>query len=1113
MVGENRLMKTKSVDNKENIIKLEWQKYDWREFEEICFEYIKEVYSAKFYTTKLTRAQKDKGRDIIVKGKNDNFEAWGECKNHKRNVDLSTIGKNVVLALSHQINKAIFFSVTNITLNTKTEILNIAQKQGFEVLFLDGKILDETILSCRKVAYKYFRREYETFIIKNKTNILIDSFLSEYPFAEDAQNNTKIQYHLHNGFRVYLHIFIKNMRTDNILNMKIRLKNINNSQMIFYEPIYDCNNTVSSLSDLMHTFCGLIFAPKKNIILPNIEVVCILENGTQICKTITAGEIDASDVWKAPYINTANKDFFRKASKILQEIIPQGYVRLFYLYGNSGTGKSRLMNEIENKAYENSYRVIHIDFREKTNILALQDFLIAVLGLPSSKNKINIGSSEFKKVFNARIDENSLHLIYNFLYQEQKTIEYNQLTNAIITAIVNTSEDTPTLFGLDNIQELSKDYQIIFWNILEHCRNISVPIGFILSHNQERHSNIKHVLVEYLLTIGDGKEDYILIHQCDVLSMPDAIVLMQQLLHLSSENEKCLEQVLQKNGTLPMDILLLAKDLSQDDKLFEKIGENNYLINPHLLIERAARLSESTKFLIDNRLNNLSKEFEDVTEYRSFFALICYFDGNLPMKVYEECKFDEKILAVSNNNLITKTNYKENLITFYHEKIFTFFLEKNLWLSSQLLTLVCNCYKKYKNENIVSTYHFVKALIALKEKELALAHGIVALEKYIDEHQSMYVSLLCDALLEIINPVIEPVQYFKILFLQADIWLENVNISEAEMLFEKAYKIVKEKKSLFEPKDIIHFFHRYVNQKLHTLQYDKALKILEEFEKCGYMTSNASMIIDDRYCVVFYSLGRENEAIEKINHVIDCAEQQKNYTWLSIAYSDKAFTYFFNSREVDNVVYNFRKAIENFEKCNEKNSVSRRIEIDAQSTIVYVLENHIIQAVDCIQNAIYEAEKNNHGYLLIPSYNLYVYLLMLQEQVEESICILKKELAYANIISNEKALISIYNNLGNVYVKKHIYDQALEYYKASYKVFKRQCKPSNSLRYRGLICNIVRLSNYLHDTTMTSELLANYGFVELKNYITLYQNGQTLDLIATNNYGILEYNGWDYLYY
>ena len=1106
-------MKKKRVNSNENYCKLDWQKYDWRKFEEICFEYIKEVYSAQFYNTELTRAQKDQGRDIIVKGKNVDFEAWGECKNHKRNVDLSIIGKNVVLALSHQINKAIFFSVTNITLNTKTEILNIAQKQGFEVLFLDGKILDETILSCHKVAYKYFRREYETFIAKNETNIWTDSFLSEYPFAEDAQNNTKIQYHLHNGFRIYLHIFIKNMRSDNILNVKIRLKNINDSEMIFYETIYEYNSTVSSLSDLMHTFCGLIFTPKKNIVLPDIEVVCTLENGTQIYETITAGEIDASDVWKAPYINTASENFLTKASKILKEIIPQGYVRLFYLYGNSGTGKSRLMNEIENKAYENSYRVIHIDFREKTNISALQDFLIAVLGLPSSKNKINISRSEFKEVFNTRIDENSLHLIYNFLYQEQKTIEYNQLTNAIITAIVNTSEDTPTLVGLDNIQELSKDYQIMFWNILEHCRNISIPIGFILSHNRERNSNIKHVLVEYLLTIGDGKEDYISIHSCDVLEMRDAILLMQQLLHLSSENAQCLEQVLQKNGTLPMDILLLAKDLSQDDKLFGKIGENNYIINPHLLIERAAQLSESTKFLIDNRLDNLSKEVDNIAEYRSFFALICYFDGNLPMEIYEDCKFDEKILDISNKNLITLTNYKENLITFYHEKFFAFFSEKKLRLSSSILKTVCNCYTNYNNENIVSTYHYVKALIALKEKDSALTHGIAALEKYTEEHQSMYVSLLCDALLEIINPVAQPIQYFKILFLQADIWLENINISESEKLFEEAYKIIKEKYSLFEPKDIVYFFHRYVNQKLHTLQYDKALKILEKFETHRGVTSNASMIIDDRYCVALFSLGMENEAIEKIDHVIGCAEQQKNYTWLSIAYSDKAFTYFFNSREVDNVVYNFRKAIEYFEISDEKNSDSRRIEIDAQSTIVHILEGNIKQAVTCIQKAIDKAEKNNHGYLLIPSYNLYVYLLMLQENMEDSICTLEKELAYANIVSNEKALISIYNNLGNVYVKKHIYNQALEYYKASYEVLKRQCRPSNSLRYRGLICNIVKLSSYLHDTITTCEVLDNYSFVGLENYAAPYKNSKNLDLIVTDNYGILEYNGWDYLYY
>lgn len=42
---------------------------------------------------------------------------------------------------------------------------------------------------------------------------------------------------------------------------------------------------------------------------------------------------------------------------------------------------------------------------------------------------------------------------------------------------------------------------------------------------------------------------------------------------------------------------------------------------------------------------------------------------------------------------------------------------------------------------------------------------------------------------------------------------------------------------------------------------------------------------------------------------------------------------------------------------------------------------------------------------------------MLQKDIKEATNILKKGLSYANIFSNEKALISIYNNLGNIYVE------------------------------------------------------------------------------------------------
>lgn len=1105
-------MKESNTDN--NMYrKLNWEKYDWRQFEKICFEYIKTVYSAKFYKTQLTRAKKDAGRDIIIKGKYENYEAWGECKNHKRNIDLSTIGKNIVLALSHQINKAIFFSVTHITLNTKVEILTVAQEHGFEVLFLDGHILDQTILSCRQVARRYFRKEYETFVEKNESSIWIDTLLSEYPFAEDAKNNSKTQYYLQNGFRIYLHIFIKNMRNNHIANLHISLKNINGSDLIFYENEYDLNSSLPPFSDLMYTFHGIVFSPKENITLPDVELYCTLDNGMQICKIVKVGEVDASDVWKAPYVNTNSTTFFASVTKMLHEIVPEKYVRVLYIYGNSGTGKSRLMNEIENKAYENSYKVIHIDFREKANLIALQDFLKALLSLPSTKYKINLSLSEFIETFKSKADEYSLHLLYEFLYVERCNIPYSELTNAIINALVNITEDTPTLISLDNIQELCKDYQMMFWNVLEYCRKISIPVCFSLSHNIERNAHVKHVLAEYLTTIGDEKENYILPYGCNVLSLPDATILMQQLLHLTSESEKCIEEVLSQNGTLPIDILLLAKGLSQADTLFYKIGNFQYIVNPHILIEQSKELSVSTEQLINNRLENMSMDTEKVQLYQEFFSLICFFDGNLPIEIFEECGFDKKILLITNTNLITKINYKENIISFYHEKFFAFFLRKNINLSTTLLNSVFNCYGKYNNEKIVSRYIYIKTLVALKKIDEAIIHGLNALKHYKEEHQSKYVSLLCETLLEIIDPISEPVKYFKILFLQADIWLENVNISEAEKLFEQASQIMKDNYSLFESKDITHFFHRHVNQKLHTLQYDKAINILKSFENLRNLTSNAPLIINDRYCVALYSLGREKEALEKIDAVIELAGKRHDNTWLSIAYSDKAFTYFFNSKDIDKVVINFKKAIQYFKICDEKDSISRNIEISMQSAMVEILENNIIDAIDCMQQSIYIAEKNSHGYLLIPSYNLYAYILILQEKIEEAIVALKKGLSYANICSNEKSLISIYNNLGNIYVEKRLYAQGLEYYKASYQILKKLCLPSNALRYRGLICNIAKLSSFLNDEDMLAELFLNYNFIELENYIVSNEDNNIPEKAVAHNYGIIGYNGWDYLYY
>ena len=202
--------------------------------------------------------------------------------------------------------------------------------------------------------------------------------VSEFPFAEDAKNNGKRQYHLQNSFQIFLHLFIKNVKNEDISDINVKLINIPETDAIFYETEHKWERTLKAHSDLLCTFCGMVFSPKKNIEMPQVIIKYTFSTGEPYEENISVGTVDASDIWKAPYVNSDSRIFYTEAIKLLGEVVPEKYAKVLYLYGKSGMGKSRLMSEIENKAYEYSYRVIHIDFREKEEISAMQLFKIFV---------------------------------------------------------------------------------------------------------------------------------------------------------------------------------------------------------------------------------------------------------------------------------------------------------------------------------------------------------------------------------------------------------------------------------------------------------------------------------------------------------------------------------------------------------------------------------------------------------------------------------------------------------------------------------------------------------------------------------------------------------------
>ena len=137
--------------------RLDWSQYNWEEFEDICYEYASIKYNSAIYEVSITERRKDGGRDIVITNLVNDKIAWGECKHHKNSVGLDSIGKNVVLAITNQVNKIIFFSVSGVTPNTKHEILCAAKIHGFDVLFLDGVELDREITGNKYLLNKYFK--------------------------------------------------------------------------------------------------------------------------------------------------------------------------------------------------------------------------------------------------------------------------------------------------------------------------------------------------------------------------------------------------------------------------------------------------------------------------------------------------------------------------------------------------------------------------------------------------------------------------------------------------------------------------------------------------------------------------------------------------------------------------------------------------------------------------------------------------------------------------------------------------------------------------------------------------------------------------------------------
>lgn len=1030
--------------------RLNWSKYTWEEFEDICYEYACEKYSSDFYKVSITDRRKDGGRDIIIEDLIKNKHTWGECKHHSSSIGLDVIGKNVVLAITNQLQKIIFFSVTDVTPNTKHEILCAARIHGFEVLFLDGIDLDCEIAGNPQLLSRYFKESFDLFH-PNKdivvANVCVDEFSNAYndSFYKDSR-----YYKLKQGLDFYIHIFLKNYYSVDVDSLEINIEEQKDCHFYVKKASID---KLGSFCDAIITIHGIILDLQKVVSLPPIAVSYQVDQHPQK-DSIVLGEVDGRGIWKVPMCGSHNLEYLVSIDSLREQAIC-GHMRIVYLRGISGSGKTRMLEEIASLMIQKNFMPIYIDSMKFKKNYFFRELIRQLLCIPHLNSKNTFEECDFKALLEKyHISFPDVAMIYKFIWEE-KRISVTKLGDFIYQCMTRMPMTSKLYIQIDNIQNLDEDTQGYLLFLLDKLLKVKCCACFAFALNTSyTKKSTNNPLIQYLENQRLHEEDSIMAtHTMGKLDRPSRCDIVKKSLHLSSAYEKEIDEIAEKSGALPLDILLFCKMLSSSG-CFSGDGKQQEIIDSEKFSELLSQLPDAVSSIIQVRLDAIYKKYSNKGILK-LFQLILFFANRMPIVILDDFKINITTIGELKEDLVIVEN-PDSTLSFFHDNYYRYFLKKGTVYSfnNKETTLLLKYTEEYAFElGPVMEVNQVKCLYLLGQKDkfhMLTEKLLCKLKKNgfyqeIVELTTFYLSKVRSA------------QYKnqRLLYTieKANAQIEAVSFVQGIKTLSDLAATIKLKGYMYDNNLIGSFYHQYVNAYTHSGKYHMALKVLHDFKTVEGLNPEQKFLIEDRFCLCQYALGNVDKAEKHIRKALVIAKEIGDDFWISTAYSDRAFNYFINTIDISKIKCYFRKAIKLYNKENDK-SEYRSIEIDIQSAIVALLENKYKKANSSISKALLQATDRSYTYLLIPAQNVKAFILLKQGKTDDAISILEEARLNSEVFGSTKYMITIWNSLGIAYYAQENHKKSHTCFSNGEKILRTYSNPEDcAVRFSPLIVN------------------------------------------------------------
>lgn len=811
---------------------------DGLEFEDLVESLLRLEFQGEWTRTKKTH---DNNRDFYLYSELERI--WVECKNYKTSIAMSTLAPTLVMAQIFDVSQIIFFSYSKISNSAKRKIFSFGRKVNKKIRIYDDYRLEELIIKAGNRLPVKFRPSLTSYANSScKNNLEIQLFARIEPTTStDEKMSDFIPYkklskvYYNKVFAMYF--FLTNTSALEAYSIKVHTKE-NQSEDIFHyqfvdrdilEPAVFSKNTMIDSAEGVVLEClmkPIIY--KKNIKLP-VFVIEIWNNKNNLIYTWQNDPLYLECVWVGQ-TKLIGSNYEKIINTISNKVLARNKIGVCAIYGESGTGKTRLLTELMEILLQQRYRILNfIGLENDQSLNIIKEIVYYIYEIPRStlteyweKHILEIksikepGDTVFKalSLLGKIITSSSSSVI-----DEYYDIIFEKISHMNVALI------------FDNVQYYNEKIitfiqKYIHYAVNQNCSNQTVILCTFNTDFLNRSS------CDFFNDIRFLEKDIDSIYIQEIKGFNDsnqALLYLRELVHLNTdENDRLLSDIIQKLTTKPYYLYQAIKYLEENNAIYHSPLEQGFLIDNSVFREVIEKMPNNLTELLIKRYSSLNYDFNHINMVLSAVYIFVKIDSFIirELNLNTEC-----INFLKNHGFLRQLPNRS--YTFEHDIIRSFLSEYIVSLEKYIIDYIIS--EKLLEQFI--TFPFQYSFILLHKKRLTKK----IFQEYIasiEEEDDIPLYLYNKYYKKLFDSAIKRMHFFDT-FLDWMKFLYNIckNVRDKlgseialEYYYQPLYNILKRK--IKECYKYLHdyrlFIMSYTDLLLHLKMNNKAIAVLEK---------------------------------------------------------------------------------------------------------------------------------------------------------------------------------------------------------------------------------------------------------------------------------------------